>query len=78
MTRMDAILRTLKASPPAPGNDRVLVPGEIELGHESLNREHGVPLAAPIAAQLAALGDELAVPFPLPLTLSHDSESATA
>jgi LDH2 family malate/lactate/ureidoglycolate dehydrogenase len=77
-TRMDAILRTLKASPPAPGNDRVLVPGEIELGHESLNRVHGVPLAAPIAAQLAALGDELAVPFPLPLTVSHDSESATA
>lgn len=65
--RMDAILRMLKASPPAPGGDRVLVPGEIEFANESRLREQGIALAGPIAAQLASLADELGVPFPSPL-----------
>ena len=39
--RMDAILSMLKASPPAPGAERVLVPGEIELAHESANLAAG-------------------------------------
>jgi len=76
-TRMDAILRMLKASPPAPdGMGRVLVPGEIELAHEARNRAHGVGLEAPIAAQLSSLGVELGVPFPSSLVSAADQESA--
>ena len=70
-TRMDAILRMLKASPPAPdGIGRVLVPGEIELANETYNRAHGVQIAGPIAHQLGGLGEELGIPFPAPLASS--------
>lgn len=76
--RMDAILKMLKASPPAPGAERVLVPGEIEFLHESRARKHGIALAAPIAAQLAGLGEELGVPVPSPLAESSPSASAAS
>ena len=62
--RMDEILGMLKASPPGPGIERVLAPGEIELAHESRLRERGIPLPPAIVAQLAAYGDSLGVPFP--------------
>jgi LDH2 family malate/lactate/ureidoglycolate dehydrogenase len=64
-SRMDAILRMLKASPPAPGGGpRVLVPGEIELASEAANRKRGIALARPVADQLVSLGAELGVAFP--------------
>jgi LDH2 family malate/lactate/ureidoglycolate dehydrogenase len=73
--RMDAILRMLKASPPAPGaGNRVLVPGEIELANEQANKARGIALAAPVVAQLVSLGAEHDVPFPAP----RDSEPVTA
>jgi LDH2 family malate/lactate/ureidoglycolate dehydrogenase len=75
--RMDAILEMLKASPPAPGVERVLVPGEIEFAHESRAREHGIALTGPITAQLTSLGEELGVRFPSPLTASVSSGSAS-
>jgi LDH2 family malate/lactate/ureidoglycolate dehydrogenase len=77
--RMDAILRMLKASPPAPdGGGRVLVPGEIELTEESRNREQGVALAAPIAAQLSRLGQDLGIAFPVHLPAVPHPESGPA
>ena len=77
--RMDAILRMLKAAPPAPdGSGRVLVPGEIELANEAHNKANGVVLVDSTAAQLADLAEELDVVFPAPLTSSHDAESARA
>ena len=72
--RMDAILGLLKASPAAPGQERVLLPGEIEMQQESRNRDLGIPLADEIAAQLAQLGEQLRVKFPPALTFSHVSE----
>ncbi len=68
--RMDAILRMLKASPPAPGVGRVLVPGELEMMNEIDNRAHGVHVDEPIATQLEDLARELGVPFPAPLASS--------
>jgi LDH2 family malate/lactate/ureidoglycolate dehydrogenase len=65
--RMDAILGMLKSSPPAPGTERVLVPGEIELAHEAANRERGIALTASIASQLADFGREAGVRFPSPI-----------
>ena len=66
--RMDDILRMLKASPPAPGQERVLGPGEIELAHEQVNRQSGIALARSVVSQLTALGEELGVEFPAPIT----------
>jgi LDH2 family malate/lactate/ureidoglycolate dehydrogenase len=63
---MDEILRMLKRSAPAPGSERVLLPGEIETANERRHRRTGVPLRASVIAQLEALGQELAVPFPDP------------
>jgi LDH2 family malate/lactate/ureidoglycolate dehydrogenase len=78
-TRMDEILRMLKASPPAPDvTGRVLVPGEIEHEHELRNRAAGIALTPPIAAQLADLGTPLGVPFPAPLPLPREPASAPA
>jgi LDH2 family malate/lactate/ureidoglycolate dehydrogenase len=77
-SRMDAVLKMLKASPPAPGCRRVLVPGEVELAQEARNREHGIALAAPIAAQLGGLGQELGIAFPVPLASAPQSESSPA
>ena len=76
--RMDAILGLLKASPAAPGLERVLLPGELEVQQESRNREQGIPLADEIAAQLAQLGEELGVKFPPALTFSYISEADQA
>jgi LDH2 family malate/lactate/ureidoglycolate dehydrogenase len=77
--RMDAILRMLKTSPPAPGGGaRVLVPGEIELAEEAKHREQGVTLARPIATQLSSLGEELGISFPAALPSSPPAEPAPA
>ena len=76
--RMDAILGMLRASPAAPGLERVLLPGEIEARHEARNREQGIPLADEIAVQLARLGEEAGVEFPPALTLSPVSEADQA
>lgn len=64
--RMDEILRMLKHSPPAPGNERVLLPGEIEMANERQYRRTGVPLRPAVIAQLADLGHPLKVSFPDP------------
>jgi LDH2 family malate/lactate/ureidoglycolate dehydrogenase len=73
--RMDAILGLLKASPAAPGAERVLLPGEIELRNEARHQELGIPLADEISKQLSDLGDELSVVFPPSRALSYASEA---
>ena len=74
--RMDAILKMLRTAPPAPGGERVLVPGEIEFATESRIREEGIALPAAIAGQLVSLGEELDVPFPSPAAAPRCSEPA--
>lgn len=41
---MDEWLRTLIATPPAPGHERVLYPGQLEAESEAECRAHGIPL----------------------------------
>ena len=41
---MDEFLQTLKATPPAPGHERVIVPGEPEWEAEQERRANGIPL----------------------------------
>ncbi|HEY8536722.1 MAG TPA: Ldh family oxidoreductase, partial [Vicinamibacterales bacterium] len=77
-SRMDAILRMLKASPAAPGTERVLAPGDIERAHEETNTRLGVPLDGTIAAQLAEFGASVGVAFPQPVQRPADPEAARA
>jgi LDH2 family malate/lactate/ureidoglycolate dehydrogenase len=62
--RMDEILGMLKATPPAAGVERVLVPGEIEYRTEARLHEQGIAIPAEVVAQLQALGRECGVEFP--------------
>ncbi len=72
---MDAMIRALHASPPAPGKERVYVPGEIEHATEQERRRHGIPLPDRIGADLRALADMYDVPLELALR-SNDRLSA--
>jgi LDH2 family malate/lactate/ureidoglycolate dehydrogenase len=58
---MDAMLRTLRTAPPAPGHDRVLYPGlsEAEVAQERL--AHGIPLHREVIAWFAECTRELGV-----------------
>jgi LDH2 family malate/lactate/ureidoglycolate dehydrogenase len=62
--RMDEILRMLKSSPPAPGVERVIVPGEPEAEMARRNRAAGVPLSAETVNELVELGAQAGVLFP--------------
>ena len=62
--RTDEIFSSLIASPPAAGNKRVLLPGEIELKAELVNKVQGVPLSEEVVNELVELGAGADVRFP--------------
>lgn len=59
---MDDFLRTLKATPPAPGHERVLVPGQPEAEEEIERRAKGIPLHNEVVESLRGLCAEFSVP----------------
>ncbi len=67
--RMDEILAMLKSTPPAPGVERVLAPGEVEFEIEARHRAEGIPLSQEVIAELVSLGAETSIVFPAPLPL---------
>ncbi|SDN05577.1 ureidoglycolate dehydrogenase (NAD+) [Fictibacillus solisalsi] len=48
LEQMDAMMEELQQVPPAPGFDRVYVPGEIEQLHEERNVKNGITIAQPV------------------------------
>lgn len=62
---MDDFLRTLKATKPAPGHDRVLVPGQPE--HEAFQDRsvNGIPLHRDVVQWLRDTASEMSIPFTL-------------
>ena len=58
---MDDFLRTLKATPPAPGHERVLVPGQPEAEEEIERRAKGIPLHREVVESLRGLCAEFGV-----------------
>ncbi|PZE21125.1 ureidoglycolate dehydrogenase [Paenibacillus xerothermodurans] len=48
LEQMDQMMEELQQVPPAPGFDRVYVPGEIEQMHEERNREQGITIASSV------------------------------
>jgi ureidoglycolate dehydrogenase (NAD+) len=61
---LDGLLGELRASPPAPGFDEVLVPGDPEDRARAERERTGVPIEPALWAGLVALSDELGVPVP--------------
>ena len=57
--RMDEMIRMIKASQLAPGNERMLIPGQLEFEKEKARRTHGIPLATKLVEQLRQLGRDL-------------------
>lgn len=62
MDTMDAMLRTLRETPPAPGEERVLYPGLPEYEAERERRERGIPLHREVVAWFDATTDEFGLP----------------
>ena len=62
---MDDLLRALKESPKAEGQDRIYVAGEPEWESEQRRRREGIPLAPGLVAQLREVSAETGAPFTL-------------
>ena len=60
---MDEFRQGLKSTPPAPGQDRVLVPGQPEWEMEEERRAKGIPLHTEVVDWLRGLCDDLHVTF---------------
>jgi LDH2 family malate/lactate/ureidoglycolate dehydrogenase len=61
--QVDHMVRTFRASPPAPGTSGPLVPGDPERLAEEERRRGGIPLLPAVAAELEALAGETGVPL---------------
>jgi LDH2 family malate/lactate/ureidoglycolate dehydrogenase len=68
--RMDRLIRDVRSSEPAEGQDRVYVPGEIEHRLRTERLSSGIPLAAAVVAELNRFAADLGVE---PLTSGTES-----
>ena len=61
---MDDLLRALKDSPKAAGEERIYVAGEPEWESEQQRRVAGIPLAPGLVAQLREVAADVQLAFP--------------
>lgn len=61
----DSLARGIATAPPAPGFDRVELPGGLERAMLVVRQRDGIPLPTGVIAELARLGDELELKFDL-------------
>jgi L-2-hydroxycarboxylate dehydrogenase (NAD+) len=64
---MDAMLRTLRTAPPAPGQERVLYPGLSEAEEMAARRANGIPLHREVLQWFAGCTGELGIPALTPM-----------
>lgn len=62
------VLAAAQRVPPAPGPDRVLVPGEPEVNMRRAREREGIPLPEATWQELAQVGEALGVPLPEPVS----------
>jgi ureidoglycolate dehydrogenase (NAD+) len=60
-TLLEALLADLRASPPAPGHDEVLAPGDPEARAHAERSRTGIPITPALWVTLRSLGDELGI-----------------
>lgn len=68
LDHVDRIIRQIKATPPAVGSDGVQVPGEGGARRAAEAARLGVPMAQQSIEKLTALGEQVGVGFPSPIT----------
>ncbi len=61
--RMDTALREIKNCPLAEGNERIYIPGEIEMGTYEKRIHEGIPLPEVVVGEFENIGEEMGVPF---------------
>jgi LDH2 family malate/lactate/ureidoglycolate dehydrogenase len=61
--QIDAWVRTFRATPPAPGTEGPLIPGDPEREAEAVRRNKGIPLLQPVVDELIALSRRTGIPF---------------
>jgi L-2-hydroxycarboxylate dehydrogenase (NAD+) len=61
--QIDDVIRTLRATRPAPGTEGPLLPGDPERAAEGERRERGVPLPMSVVEQLRALSRRTGIAF---------------
>ncbi|MBN9384257.1 MAG: Ldh family oxidoreductase [Chitinophagaceae bacterium] len=61
---MDKWIRRFRSATPAPGHEKVLIPGDPEREMETERLTIGIPLLAPVVADLKGLAEKLGVDFP--------------
>jgi len=64
---MDAMLRNLRETAPATGEDRVWFAGEKEFEEERRHIESGIPILEKTYEQLCSIGDKYGIPPPPPM-----------
>jgi LDH2 family malate/lactate/ureidoglycolate dehydrogenase len=60
---LDAMILAFNESPPVPGFDRVLVPGQIEFETQQQRRRTGIPIAQTTLAELQSLAEQFQIPW---------------
>ena len=59
--QMDDYVRTLRSTPPAPGTDGPLIPGDPEREAEAERSVHGIPLLGPVVQSLEEMARETGI-----------------
>ena len=60
---LDSMVQTLNESPPAPGFERVLVPGQKEAETLKHRQEHGIPISDSTWSELQSLSQQFGIPL---------------
>jgi LDH2 family malate/lactate/ureidoglycolate dehydrogenase len=64
---MDNWIRRFRSATPAPGHEKVLIPGDPEREMETLRLKQGIPLLPVVVEDLKGLAAKLGVAFPAPI-----------
>lgn len=62
---VDRYVRSVRALPKAPGVERIYLPGEVEEENRRRRSREGIPFPRQLVAELASVGRQLGVPFPV-------------
>jgi len=63
--RMDEIIELMHSCPPAPGSERIFVPGEIEHETQRKRAAEGIPISGELQQELRVIATELGVGSPV-------------
>ncbi len=75
-TRLDSLIREVRASELRPGVEQIYLPGEIEYLREQEKSAHGVPLESDVVESLRQLAEDLHIEFRLDAAADQTKQGA--